>query len=67
MSFDAKDIMYFKSFKAVVMKAKFETQGEALTQVGALFQWFNTLEGKIESVVNPPKAVEKKSNRKELK
>lgn len=64
MSFDKNDLNYYKAFKAVVMKAKFETQGEALTQVGALFQWFNSLENKIDSQVNP---VEKKPIRKELK
>lgn len=63
MSFESKDLQMFRAFKAVVMKAKFEVQGEALTQVGALFSWFNSLEGKIDSATKP---VEKKPTRKEL-
>lgn len=64
MSFDKNDLNLYKAFKAIVMKAKFETQGEALIQVGALFQWFNTLESKIHSEINQ---IEKKTIRKELK
>ena len=64
MSFDKNDLNYYKAFKAVVMRAKFETQGDALVQVGALFQWSNSLEGKINSQVN---SEEKKPIRKELK
>lgn len=64
MSFDKNDLNYYKAFKAVVMRAKFETQGEALIQVGALFQWFNSLENKIDAQVNLEK---NKQIRKELK
>lgn len=64
MSFDKNDLNYYKAFKAIVMKAKFETQGDALIQVGALFQWFNSLESKIDSQVY---SEEKKTIRKELK
>lgn len=56
MSFEQKDISYFKAFKAVVLKGKFETQGEALAQVGALFQWFNSLEAKIENSMKQPES-----------
>lgn len=59
MSFEPKDLNYFKAFKSIVLKGKFEAQGEALAQVGALFQWFNSLEQKIETSMQPKKTIRK--------
>lgn len=64
MSFESKDLQLYRAFKAVVMKAKFEVQGEALTQVGALFTWFNSLEGKIDEATKHLEQV--KPKRKEV-
>jgi len=63
MGFEKTDLNYYRAFKAIVMKAKFETHGDALTQVGALSQWFISLEKKIEDAISD----EKKTIRKDLK
>lgn len=46
-----KDADTFRAFFTLVRKGKFEVQGEAIVQMGNLFQWASTLEKKIEATI----------------
>lgn len=60
LKLDKKDVELCRAMKAIINKGKFEIQGEALTQVGALFKWFSDLDKRIEETIKPePETIRK--------
>lgn len=60
LKLDKKDVELCRAMKAIISKGKFEIQGEALTQVGALFKWFADLDKRIEETIKPePETIRK--------
>lgn len=49
-----RDADLCRALRAVVLKGKYEVQGEALTQVGALFSWLSILDKRIEKTLEAP-------------
>lgn len=49
-----RDADLCRAFRAIILKGKFEVQGEAMTQVGAMFRWFQDLDKRIEETLTPP-------------
>jgi hypothetical protein len=43
-----------RAFRSIVLKGKFEVQGEALAKVGSLFRWFSDLDKRIEETLKAP-------------
>jgi hypothetical protein len=50
-----------RAFRSIVLKGKFEVQGEALSKVGSLFRWFSDLDKRIEETLKaqPPETIRK--------
>jgi hypothetical protein len=42
------DLLRYKAFKNIVHKSKIELQGEAVIMASSLYQWFESLEKKLE-------------------
>jgi hypothetical protein len=64
---EKKDADICRAFKAVVLKGKFEVQGEALAQVGAFFRWFSDLDKRIEETLKVPQETIRKDLEPEKK
>ena len=61
MAFNKEDLAKHKMLRAVILKGEFKINGEAVTPVAALFQWYDDLESKIkEGIPQPIKATEVK-------
>lgn len=58
---DKNDVALCKAFKSIVLEGKFEVQGKALAQVGALFRWIDDLDKRIEETIKapPPETIRK--------
>lgn len=54
-----KDADTFRAFLTIVRKGKFEVQGEAMVQLGGMFQWAAGMEKKIEATVFELEAMKK--------
>lgn len=48
-----KDADICRALRAVILKGKFEVQGEAMRQVGLLFSWLSDLDRRIEETLKP--------------
>jgi hypothetical protein len=48
-----KDADICRALRSVILKGKFEVQGDAMRQVGLLFSWFSDLDRRIEETLNP--------------
>lgn len=61
MKLTKADVEICKSFRSVVLQGKFDIQGAALIQAGALFRWFSDLDKRIEKTLEepPPAAIRK--------
>jgi hypothetical protein len=49
-----KDVVICRALRNIVLNGKYEIMGEALEQSGALFNWFSTLDQRIEETIKPP-------------
>lgn len=50
----SKDVELLRAFRSIILQGKFDVQGSACSQVGSLFQWFASLDKRLEETLKPP-------------
>jgi hypothetical protein len=58
---EPRDVDLCRAFLSVVKQGKFEIKGDAVSQVGMLFKWFNDLDKRIEETIRSSTKTVRKS------